>query len=100
VKTCRANWCAPAPITGRIRLYRRLGSRSEQRRKPVPLIAIPYYAWANRGRMRCACGFLWQDNHANCDHRRQLNYRPRYTSLQAIDEAVNWLIEHGVISVE
>ncbi|MCI0394164.1 MAG: NAD-dependent epimerase/dehydratase family protein [Chloroflexi bacterium] len=30
---------------------------------------------------------------------RLLNYRPRYTSLQAVQEAVSWLIEHGVIDV-
>jgi hypothetical protein len=26
-----------------------------------------------------------------------LNYQPRYTSLQAVYEAVNWLIDHRVI---
>jgi len=28
---------------------------------------------------------------------RLLDYRPRYTSLQAVYEAVTWLLEHGVI---
>ncbi|HEU0296548.1 MAG TPA: NAD(P)-dependent oxidoreductase [Anaerolineales bacterium] len=28
-----------------------------------------------------------------------LDYRPRYTSLQAVYEAVNWLIEHKVIEI-
>ena len=28
---------------------------------------------------------------------RLLNYRPRYTSLQAVQEAVTWMIEHGVV---
>ena len=31
--------------------------------------------------------------------RRLLGYEPRYTSLQALREAVTWLIENGVISV-
>jgi nucleoside-diphosphate-sugar epimerase len=26
--------------------------------------------------------------------RRHINYRPRYTSLQAVREAVAWLVEH------
>ncbi len=30
---------------------------------------------------------------------RILNYRPRYSSLQAIQEAVRWLIEHEVIKI-
>jgi DUF1680 family protein len=30
-------------------LYRRLSSHDSIARKPVPLTAIPYYAWANRG---------------------------------------------------
>ena len=30
---------------------------------------------------------------------RLLDYRPRYTSLQAVYEAVNWLIEHKVIEI-
>lgn len=30
---------------------------------------------------------------------RILNYRPRYSSLQAIYEAVTWMIEHGVILI-
>jgi nucleoside-diphosphate-sugar epimerase len=30
---------------------------------------------------------------------RLLNYQPRYTSLQAVCEAVTWLIEHDVIQV-
>ncbi len=31
--------------------------------------------------------------------KRLLDYNPRYTSLQAVHEAVNWLLEHGTISV-
>jgi nucleoside-diphosphate-sugar epimerase len=30
---------------------------------------------------------------------RLLDYRPRYSSLQAVSEAVNWLIEHKVIEI-
>jgi nucleoside-diphosphate-sugar epimerase len=30
---------------------------------------------------------------------RLLDFRPRYTSLQAVSEAVNWLIEHKVIEI-
>ncbi len=30
---------------------------------------------------------------------RLLDYRPRYTSLQAVQESVTWLIGHGVIKV-
>lgn len=31
--------------------------------------------------------------------RRLLEYRPRYSSLQAVHESVDWLIEHGVIRI-
>ncbi len=31
---------------------------------------------------------------------RLLDYQPRYTSLQAVYEAVSWLIEHGVIRID
>jgi nucleoside-diphosphate-sugar epimerase len=31
---------------------------------------------------------------------RLLDYRPRYTSLQAVYEAVSWLLEHGVIRID
>jgi nucleoside-diphosphate-sugar epimerase len=31
---------------------------------------------------------------------RLLDYRPRYTSLQAVYEAVSWLIEHGAIRLD
>jgi nucleoside-diphosphate-sugar epimerase len=30
---------------------------------------------------------------------RLIDYRPRYTSLEAVREALNWMIEHGVIKV-
>jgi hypothetical protein len=30
---------------------------------------------------------------------RLIDYRPRYSSLQAVFEAVTWLIEHGKIIV-
>jgi DUF1680 family protein len=33
----------------RDRLYRRLSDRDDLSLQPIPLIAIPYYAWANRG---------------------------------------------------
>ena len=29
--------------------------------------------------------------------RRLLGYQPRYTSLQAVREAVEWLVEHGIV---
>jgi nucleoside-diphosphate-sugar epimerase len=31
---------------------------------------------------------------------RLLNYRPRYGSLQAIHEAVNWMIQHNIIQLD
>lgn len=31
--------------------------------------------------------------------RRHLNYQPRYTSLEAIYEAVQWLIERGIVAI-
>lgn len=31
--------------------------------------------------------------------RRLLDYCPRYSSLQAVQESVNWLVEHGMIKV-
>jgi nucleoside-diphosphate-sugar epimerase len=36
-------------------------------------------------------------NCSSAKAQRLLEYRPRYTSLQAVQESVNWLIEHGVI---
>ncbi len=30
---------------------------------------------------------------------RLLDYRPRYNSLQAVQESVSWLAEHGVIKI-
>src|SRR5512146_605732 len=31
--------------------------------------------------------------------RRMIGYNPRYSSLQAVQEAVTWLVEHGVVKV-
>lgn len=31
---------------------------------------------------------------------RTLNYRPRYSSLQAVQESISWLIEHNVLSLD
>ncbi len=31
---------------------------------------------------------------------RTLNYRPRYSSLQAVQESVSWLIEHNILSLD
>ena len=31
---------------------------------------------------------------------RLLEFRPRYSSLQAVYEAVNWLIEHDMVQIE
>lgn len=31
--------------------------------------------------------------------RRLLDYRPRYTSLEATHQSVNWLIEHGIVKI-
>jgi len=31
--------------------------------------------------------------------RRLIGYQPRYTSLEAIREAVDWMIGHGVITI-
>jgi nucleoside-diphosphate-sugar epimerase len=38
--------------------------------------------------------------HSIAKAQRLLNYQPRYTSFQAVEESVRWLIEHGQLSIK
>ncbi|PID56876.1 epimerase [candidate division KSB3 bacterium] len=73
--------------------------------------------FGNNATIRCMAGDLWEeglskdDIAASWEHllhspscslakaRRLLGYQPRYTSLQAIYESVQWLIAHHVIKI-
>ncbi len=71
--------------------------------QPARLEFLPWEAWRTT--------VAEEDAQATWDHiahspncsiakaQRLLDYRPRYTSLQAVQESVTWLIGHGVIKV-
>jgi len=71
--------------------------------QPARLEFLPWEAWRTT--------VAEEDAQATWDHiahspncsiakaQRLLDYRPRYTSLQAVQESVTWLIEHGVITI-
>ncbi len=71
--------------------------------QPARLEFLPWEAWRTT--------VAEEDAEATWDHiahspncsiakaQRLLDYRPRYTSLQAVQESVTWLIGHGVITV-
>ncbi len=71
--------------------------------EPARLQFLPWEAW---------CGKVSEEEaQATWDHiahspncsiakaQRLINYQPRYGSLQAVQEAVTWLVEHGVIKI-
>jgi len=71
--------------------------------KPARLRFLPWEEW----RTTVADGdaeMTWDHiaHSPNCSiakARRLLAYNPRYSSLQAVHESVDWLIEHGVVQV-
>ena len=71
--------------------------------EPARLQFLPWDEW---------CGKVSQEEaQATWDHiahspncsiakaQHLINYQPRYSSLQAVQEAVTWLVEHGVIKI-
>lgn len=69
--------------------------------RPANLVYLPLEQWRT--------SVSEDDAQATWDHiahspncsiakaRRLLDYRPRYTSLQAVREAVMWLVEHKIV---
>ena len=69
--------------------------------QPARLRYLPWEEWRTTVSEQEAAATWDHIAHSpNCSiakAQRLLDYRPRYGSLQAIYEALNWLIEHGVI---
>jgi nucleoside-diphosphate-sugar epimerase len=68
------------------------------------LTFLPFLAWRDTVSPQDAEATYGHLEHSpNCysiaKAQRVLDYHPRYTSLQAIYESVNWLIEHGIINL-
>ena len=66
------------------------------------LAFLPYAEWA-KGETEEDAKATWEHiaRSPNCameKARRLLNFRPRYSSLEAVQESVQWLIEHGKVS--
>jgi nucleoside-diphosphate-sugar epimerase len=62
---------------------------------------LPWEAWRGTASEEDAKETLEHISHSpNCSidkARRLLDYRPRYTSWQAVTESVEWLLEHGML---
>ncbi len=72
--------------------------------QPARLRFIPWEEWRTAVSEEEA-GATWDHiaHSPNCSiakAQRLLDYRPRYSSLQAVYEAVSWLIEHKIVSVK
>jgi nucleoside-diphosphate-sugar epimerase len=69
---------------------------------PAELRYLPWDEWAGTVSPEEASATWDHIAHSPCcsiaKAERLLNYRPRYSSLQAVQEAVTWLIEHQVIT--
>lgn len=71
--------------------------------EPARLQFLPWDEWCKT--------VTQQDAQATWDHiahspncsiakaQRMIDYRPRYSSMQAVQEAVSWMVEHGLIQV-
>ena len=64
---------------------------------------LPYEAWSQTVSTQDASATYGHLIHSpNCysisKGQNRLNYQPRYTSLQAIQESLRWLLDHGVIA--
>jgi nucleoside-diphosphate-sugar epimerase len=71
--------------------------------EPVQLEFLPWDAWCQTVSQEEAQATWDHIAHSpNCSiakAQRLLDYRPRYSSLQAVKESVTWLTEHGVIKL-
>ena len=71
--------------------------------QPARLRFLPWEEWRTTVSEQEA-GATWDHiaHSPNCSidkARRLLNYQPRYSSLQAVDEALRWLIEQKIVVV-
>ena len=70
--------------------------------QPARLEFLPWEAWRQTVPAEEAAATWDHIAHSpNCSiakAERLLNYRPRYSSLQAVREAVDWLMEHGQVN--
>ena len=71
--------------------------------QPATLRFFPWATWRTTVSEQEA-GATWDHiaHSPNCSiakAQRLLDYRPRYTSLQAVEESVKWLIAHNVVAV-
>ena len=71
--------------------------------QPARLRFLPWEGWrATVSEQEAAATWDHIAHSPNCSidkARRMLNYQPRYSSLQAVDEALRWLIEQKVVVV-
>jgi nucleoside-diphosphate-sugar epimerase len=71
--------------------------------QPVQLQFLPWEAWRSTVSDEEATATEDHIRHSpNCSigkAQRLLDYRPRYTSLQAVQESVQWLIEQGTVTL-
>jgi nucleoside-diphosphate-sugar epimerase len=71
--------------------------------EPARLQFLPWEEWSRTVSQEEAQATWDHIAHSpNCSTakaQRLLDYRPRYSSLQAVQEAVTWLVEHGMIKV-
>jgi nucleoside-diphosphate-sugar epimerase len=71
--------------------------------QPAQLVFQPWESWCKTVSEEDA-QMTWDHiaHSPNCSiakAERLLNYRPRYSSLQAVQESVTWMIDHGVIKI-
>jgi nucleoside-diphosphate-sugar epimerase len=70
---------------------------------PADLRFLPWAEWKQTVSADEAAATWDHIAHSPCASiakaQRLLGYQPRYTSLQAVQESVTWMIEHGVIEV-
>ncbi len=71
--------------------------------EPASLQYLPWEEWCKTVTQQEAQATWDHIAHSpNCSiakARRMLDYQPRYSSLQAVQESVGWLVEHGVIKI-
>lgn len=71
--------------------------------QPAKLTFLPWEAWratVSEDEARATWDHIAHS--PNCSiakAQRLLDYHPRYTSLQAVQESVQWLMDHGVIAI-
>ena len=72
--------------------------------RSAKLLFLPWEDWKKTTSIEEAEATWDHITHSPCcsiaKAERLLNYRPRYSSLQAIHEAVNWMIQHSVIRLD